>query len=175
MFCLAAHGPWTIGAVVSPGRSGSVLSALLSCLQSAPGPLISRSESDENPTAGWGRVGPDAGAWAHASRAGPERDGDRPSEVRREWGWRTGEQRHRAGEVHRFSPDQQKAIFDACHRAGIIVQSHQGSVETLRAAVEAGVDMVQHRSRLLVRSNVCASWAHGRPRADHRLGGGGGV
>jgi imidazolonepropionase-like amidohydrolase len=48
--------------------------------------------------------------------------------------------------VLRFSPEQQKAMIEECHKAGIIVQTHQSSVESLREVLEASVDMVQHGS-----------------------------
>lgn len=48
--------------------------------------------------------------------------------------------------VLRFSPEQQRAIIEECHKAGIIVQTHQSSIESLREVLEAGVDMVQHGS-----------------------------
>jgi imidazolonepropionase-like amidohydrolase/ketosteroid isomerase-like protein len=43
-----------------------------------------------------------------------------------------------------FSPEAQRAIVDECHRAGISVQTHAMTVESLRQAIEAGVDMGQH-------------------------------
>jgi imidazolonepropionase-like amidohydrolase len=46
--------------------------------------------------------------------------------------------------VLRFSPEQQRAIVEAVHAAGKIVQTHQMSSEALRIVVEAGVDMAQH-------------------------------
>jgi len=53
---------------------------------------------------------------------------------------------HREEDFLQFSPEQQQAIVDECHRAGIIVQTHTTSVESLRQALEAGVDMLQHGS-----------------------------
>lgn len=43
-----------------------------------------------------------------------------------------------------FSPDQQRAIVDAARSAGATVQAHTTSVESLKIAVNAGVDLVQH-------------------------------
>jgi imidazolonepropionase-like amidohydrolase len=43
-----------------------------------------------------------------------------------------------------FTPEAQKAMVHEAHRAGIIAQTHTTSVESLRQAVEAGVDMLQH-------------------------------
>jgi imidazolonepropionase-like amidohydrolase/ketosteroid isomerase-like protein len=43
-----------------------------------------------------------------------------------------------------FSPEAQRAIVEECHRAGISVQTHAMTVESLRQAIEAGVDMGQH-------------------------------
>jgi imidazolonepropionase-like amidohydrolase len=46
--------------------------------------------------------------------------------------------------VLRLSPAQQRAIVEAVHEAGKIVQTHQTSAESLRIALEVGVDMAQH-------------------------------
>jgi len=43
-----------------------------------------------------------------------------------------------------FSPAAQSAIIEETHKAGLIVQTHTTSVESLRQAIEAGVDMMQH-------------------------------
>jgi imidazolonepropionase-like amidohydrolase len=43
-----------------------------------------------------------------------------------------------------FSPVTQRAIVDEVHKAGLIVQTHTTSVESLRQGIEAGVDMMQH-------------------------------
>ena len=43
-----------------------------------------------------------------------------------------------------FSPVAQRAIVDEVHKAGLIVQTHTTSVESLRQGIEAGVDMMQH-------------------------------
>ena len=43
-----------------------------------------------------------------------------------------------------FSPEAQRAIVEEAHRAGIIAQTHTESVESLRQAIEAGIDMGQH-------------------------------
>jgi imidazolonepropionase-like amidohydrolase len=45
-----------------------------------------------------------------------------------------------------FSPEQQRVIVEEGHRAGITVQTHTTSVESLRQALEAGVDLMQHCS-----------------------------
>lgn len=46
--------------------------------------------------------------------------------------------------VLRFTPEQQRAMIEAVHEAGKIIQTHQTSAESLRIVVEAGVDMAQH-------------------------------
>jgi imidazolonepropionase-like amidohydrolase len=46
--------------------------------------------------------------------------------------------------VLRFSPAQQRAMVEAVHAAGKIIQTHTTSAEALRVALEAGVDMAQH-------------------------------
>jgi imidazolonepropionase-like amidohydrolase len=43
-----------------------------------------------------------------------------------------------------FSPVAQRVIVEECHRAGIIVETHTTSVESLRQGIEAGVDLMQH-------------------------------
>ncbi len=43
-----------------------------------------------------------------------------------------------------FSPRAQKAIVEEGHRAGLTVQAHTTSVESLDLAIEAGVDIVTH-------------------------------
>ncbi len=48
--------------------------------------------------------------------------------------------------VLRFTPAQQRAMVDAVHAAGEIIQTHQTSAESLRIVVESGVDMAQHCS-----------------------------
>lgn len=53
---------------------------------------------------------------------------------------------HREEDFLQFSPEAQQAIVEECHRAGIIAQTHTTSVESLRLAIEAGVDMLQHGS-----------------------------
>lgn len=45
-----------------------------------------------------------------------------------------------------FSPDAQRAIVEEGHKAGLIVQAHSTSVESLRLEIEAGVDLMQHCS-----------------------------
>ncbi len=46
--------------------------------------------------------------------------------------------------VLRFTPEQQRAMVDAVHQAGKIIQTHQTSAESLRIVVDSGVDMAQH-------------------------------
>ena len=53
---------------------------------------------------------------------------------------------HREEDFLQFSPEQQQVIVEEVHRAGIIAQTHTTSVENLRQALEAGVDMLQHGS-----------------------------
>ena len=48
--------------------------------------------------------------------------------------------------VERFTREQQTAMIEECHKAGIIIQTHQTSAESLREVLELGVDMVQHGS-----------------------------
>ena len=48
--------------------------------------------------------------------------------------------------VLRFSPAQQRAMVEAVHAAGKIIQTHQTSAESLRIVLEVGVDMAQHCS-----------------------------
>jgi imidazolonepropionase-like amidohydrolase len=43
-----------------------------------------------------------------------------------------------------FSPRAQKAIVEEGHRAGLTVQAHTTSVESLDLAIEAGIDIVTH-------------------------------
>jgi imidazolonepropionase-like amidohydrolase len=43
-----------------------------------------------------------------------------------------------------FSPRVQSAIVEEAHQAGLTVQAHSTSVESLRVAIEAGCDLVQH-------------------------------
>lgn len=43
-----------------------------------------------------------------------------------------------------FTPAQQRAMVEAVHAAGKIIQTHQTSAESLRIVVESGVDMAQH-------------------------------
>lgn len=77
-----------------------------------------------------------------------------------------------------FSPAVQEIIVDASHEAGITVQSHSSSVESLRLALAAGVDLLQHASetgptpipdstiRLMVEKGVYAAEL---PRTQNRL------
>ncbi len=53
---------------------------------------------------------------------------------------------HREENFLMFSPEAQRAMIEECHRAGIIAQTHTTSVESLRLAIEAGIDMLQHGS-----------------------------
>ena len=46
--------------------------------------------------------------------------------------------------VLRFTPEQQRAMVEAVHKAGKIIQTHQTSAEALRSVLDAGVDMAQH-------------------------------
>lgn len=46
--------------------------------------------------------------------------------------------------VLRFTPAQMRAMVEAVHAAGKIIQTHQTSAEALRIVVESGVDMAQH-------------------------------
>jgi imidazolonepropionase-like amidohydrolase len=46
--------------------------------------------------------------------------------------------------VLRFTPAQQRAMVEAVHAAGKIIQTHQTYAEGLRVVVESGVDMAQH-------------------------------
>lgn len=43
-----------------------------------------------------------------------------------------------------FSPQVQATIVGEAHRAGMTAQAHTSSVESLRVAVEAGCDLIQH-------------------------------
>jgi imidazolonepropionase-like amidohydrolase len=45
-----------------------------------------------------------------------------------------------------FSPEAQRAIVEEAHKAGLTVQAHSTSVESLRLEIEAGVDLMQHCS-----------------------------
>ena len=53
---------------------------------------------------------------------------------------------HTNMEMLMFSPEQQRVIVEEGHRAGITVQTHTSSVESLHQAIEAGVDLMQHCS-----------------------------
>jgi imidazolonepropionase-like amidohydrolase len=53
---------------------------------------------------------------------------------------------HTSMEMLMFSPEQQRVIVEEGRRAGITVQTHTTSVESLRQALEAGVDLMQHCS-----------------------------
>ena len=43
-----------------------------------------------------------------------------------------------------FSPEAERAIVEETHRAGIIAQTHTTNVMSLKHAIEAGNDMLQH-------------------------------
>lgn len=43
-----------------------------------------------------------------------------------------------------FSEDVQRAIVEEAHRAGLTAQAHTSSNESLRTAVEAGIDLITH-------------------------------
>jgi imidazolonepropionase-like amidohydrolase len=86
---------------------------------------------------------------------GPDLLWDAPEQVRREIRryilrgidfLKYGASGHREEDFLQFSPEAQQAIVEECHRAGIIAQTHTTSVESLRQALEAGVDMLQHGS-----------------------------
>jgi imidazolonepropionase-like amidohydrolase len=86
---------------------------------------------------------------------GPDLLWDTPEQVRREIKryisrginfLKYGASGHREEDFLQFSPEAQQAIVEECHRAGIIAQTHTTSVESLRQALEAGVDMLQHGS-----------------------------
>ncbi len=43
-----------------------------------------------------------------------------------------------------FSPETQRAIVEEGHKAGLIVEAHSTSVESLRLEIAAGIDLMQH-------------------------------
>jgi len=51
---------------------------------------------------------------------------------------------HQLTNMFEFSPVAQRVIVEEVHKAGLIVQTHTTSVESLRQGIEAGVDMMQH-------------------------------
>lgn len=51
---------------------------------------------------------------------------------------------HHYEEFIAFSPDAQRAIVEEGHKSGLKVESHSTSVESLRLAIAAGVDLMQH-------------------------------
>ncbi|HWG71278.1 MAG TPA: amidohydrolase family protein [Steroidobacteraceae bacterium] len=55
-----------------------------------------------------------------------------------------GSSGHQQEQYIAFSPEAQRAIVEEGHKAGLIVQSHSTSVESLRLAIAAGVDLMQH-------------------------------
>src|SRR5262252_1019812 len=77
-----------------------------------------------------------------------------------------------------FSPVAQQAIVDEVHKAGMIVQTHTTSVESLRQGIEAGVDMMQHAASTgpvaIPDSTIQLALAHKtylavQPRTNRRL------
>jgi imidazolonepropionase-like amidohydrolase len=77
-----------------------------------------------------------------------------------------------------FSPEQQRVIVEEGHRAGLTVQTHSTHLESLRQAIELGVDLMQHCSiagvspvpravidRMIARKVYCAV----QPRTRKRL------
>jgi imidazolonepropionase-like amidohydrolase len=53
---------------------------------------------------------------------------------------------HTLPEMLMFSPEQQRTIIDESRRVGKPIQTHTTSVESLRQAILAGVDLMQHCS-----------------------------
>jgi imidazolonepropionase-like amidohydrolase len=51
---------------------------------------------------------------------------------------------HGARQLIALSPDVQRGIVEAAHAAGITAQACAGTPETLKLAIEAGVDLLQH-------------------------------
>jgi imidazolonepropionase-like amidohydrolase len=53
-----------------------------------------------------------------------------------------------SGHIHEsfiaFSEEVQKAIVEEAHKAGLTIQAHTTSAESLRMAIEAGVDLITH-------------------------------
>ncbi|MFQ5742156.1 MAG: amidohydrolase family protein [Acidobacteriota bacterium] len=43
-----------------------------------------------------------------------------------------------------FSPGQQRVIVEETHKRGLVAETHATSIEGLRLAVEAGIDLIQH-------------------------------
>ena len=77
-----------------------------------------------------------------------------------------------------FSPVAQRAIVDEVHKAGLIVQTHTTSVESLREGIESGVDMMQHAASTgpvaIPDSTIQLALAHKtylavQPRTNRRL------
>jgi imidazolonepropionase-like amidohydrolase len=82
-----------------------------------------------------------------------------------------------------FSPRAQKVIVDETHKRGLIAETHATSSESLRIAVEAGIDFIQHPEilsrdypeyliKMIVdRDVVCGIRSNtfiGKPLADHK-------
>jgi len=55
-----------------------------------------------------------------------------------------GSSGHSDDSIFLFSEEAQKAIVEEAHKAKLIVQSHTTNVESLRMAIEAGVDLITH-------------------------------
>jgi imidazolonepropionase-like amidohydrolase len=55
-----------------------------------------------------------------------------------------GSSGHHYEEFIAFSPETQRAIVEEGHKAGLIVEAHSTSVESLRLEIAAGVDLMQH-------------------------------
>src|SRR5262249_4261092 len=53
---------------------------------------------------------------------------------------------HTLQEMLMFSPEQQRVLVEEGHRGGIVVQTHTTSIESLKGAMDAGVDLMQHCS-----------------------------
>ncbi len=57
-----------------------------------------------------------------------------------------------------FSPEAQRVIVEETHRRGLVAETHATNPESLRLAVEAGIDLIQHPEVLA-----------GRPYSDYLL------
>jgi imidazolonepropionase-like amidohydrolase len=53
---------------------------------------------------------------------------------------------HTQMEMLMFSPEQQRVIVEEGHKAGVIVETHTTSIESLRQALDVGVELLQHGS-----------------------------
>ena len=58
-----------------------------------------------------------------------------------------------------FSPEAQRVIVEETHRRGLVAETHATNPESLRLAVEAGIDLIQHPESLA-----------GRPYSEALLG-----